>query len=111
MCEVHVSCRTPPNGRYFVVANSISDEEIANIYVLRVFAGRSFPVFLEENGTLVVLVNDVVVDRVTLGFHKVSRPAYSRHEVAGSNYLGLSGAPGVELLLRGCDDCKSTSHG
>jgi hypothetical protein len=80
--------------------------------MLCAFTARSFPVFLEENGTLVVLVNDVVIDHVTLGFHKVSRSAYySWHEVVRSNYLGLGGAPGVELLLGGGDDWKSTSHG
>ena len=110
MCEVHVSCRTPPNDQYFVVANSISDEEIGNIYMLRAFTAESFPVFLEENGDLVVLVNDVVVDRVTLEFHKVSRPAYSWHKVAGSNYLGLSGAPSVDLLLGGSNDWEFTSQ-
>jgi hypothetical protein len=110
ICD-HVSCRTP-NDRCFVVANLISDEEIANIHMLCAFTARSFPVFLEENGTLVVLVNDVVIDHVTLGFHKVSRSAYySWHEVVRSNYLGLGGAPGVELLLGGGDDWKSTSHG
>jgi hypothetical protein len=75
------------------------------------FAARSFPVFLEENGTFVVLVYGVVVDCITLGFHEVASPAYSRHKIVGSNYLGLSGAPSVELLLGGSNDWESTSHG
>jgi hypothetical protein len=85
----HVT-RGTPNDRDFVLLDSISDKEITNIYVLRAFAARSFTVFLKENRALVVLKQDIIVDRVSLRFHKVASPANGRHEVIGSNYFGFS---------------------
>jgi hypothetical protein len=96
--ECHVPRRTPDYGHFFLV-NSIGDEEIQNVDVCRALAASSFSVLLEENGTLVVLKQNIVSDFVTLCLHEIPSPADRWHEVISTNDLGLRRAPSIEFLL------------
>jgi hypothetical protein len=75
-----------------------------------VLANQTFPILLQKNGVLVVLVQNVVLDVITLRFHEVACPADHWHEVISSNDLCFHGALGVELLLGGSYDGKTASQ-
>ena len=67
-------------------------------------AARSFAIFLQENNTLVVLTQDIVVDLVALSLHEMPGPTNGRHEIVSSDELGLRGAPSVQLVFGRTDD-------
>jgi hypothetical protein len=91
--------RWAPDDRQFVTLHSIRDEEVADINVFRALAARNLSIRLEKNRALVILVQDIVLDPVTLSIHKIPRPAYRWHEIVCCDHLGLRGAPSVQPVL------------
>jgi hypothetical protein len=106
----HVT-RWAPDDRQFVTLHSIRDEEVADINVFRALAARNLSIRLEKNRALVILVQDIVLDPVTLSIHKIPRPAYRWHEIVCCDHLGLRGAPSVQPVLVRPDNWHSSSQG
>jgi hypothetical protein len=105
----HVSRRAPFH-RQLLVLDSIVYKKVSVIDMLCVLAARSFSVPLQEDGTLVVMVDDIFIDLVALGFHEISSPTYCWHQVIHTDEFGFCGASCVQLLYCGGGDGKSSSH-
>jgi hypothetical protein len=62
-----------------------SNKEVPNIDVPHMLAAQSLPILFQKNCALVVLEQNVVLNLVSLGFHKVlTSPTDCRHEVVGT---------------------------
>ena len=105
----HVSRRAPFH-RQLLVLDPVGYKKISDVDMLRPLAARSFAVPLQEDGTLVVLVDDIVSDFISLGFHEISSPAYCWHQIIHTDQFGFRGASCVQLLFCGGGDGKSSSH-
>ena len=75
---------------HLALTDAVRDEKVTNVDMLRSLPTRSLPVRLKKHGALVVLEQNVVLDMVTLSFHKVTGPANCWHEIVRSNDLALS---------------------
>ena len=69
----HVSGGTPFHREIFFT-DLISYKLVSNVDVLGTFAAGGFAIFLHENGTFVVLVDNIVLNPITLRFHKIPSP-------------------------------------
>ena len=58
--------RTTALYRCLLFLDPIGDEEVSHVDMLRSLARREFPILLQEDGALVVLVDDVLLDFVAL---------------------------------------------
>jgi hypothetical protein len=105
----HVLRRTPFD-REVLLADPISYKIVSDVDMLRALTARCFAVLLHENGALVVLIDNVFADCVSLCFQEIARPQYCWHAIIHANDLGFRGAPCVELLLRRSDDGHSSTH-
>ena len=66
---------------------SILDEEILNVNVTGVGTTRSSAIILEPYGALIVLIETVLFQDISLAFHKFLRPYGVRKVVTGSDQL------------------------
>jgi len=104
----HILSRTPFES-YVSGFDSIRDEEISNIDVLRALTARSLSILLQKDGTLIVLMDYIVLHCIPLRFHEKTRPTNSWHEVIYADDLGLGRASGIEFLFGGSHNWKSTA--
>lgn len=68
--------------------------------MLRAFAARSPAILLQKYGTLIVLEDDVLTNRIALRLQEIARPEDGRHKVINAHQLQLGGASGIQLLFR-----------
>jgi hypothetical protein len=66
-------------------SNSIGHEEVSYIDVSGLLTTRSLAIFLQEDSTLVILVNYIVIHHVSLALEEVSGPKYLWHVVVDRN--------------------------
>ena len=85
----HVSCNRAPEDRELVLIDPIYNEEITHVNMFRSLAAWGFSVFLKKDRTFVVLIQNIVLDFLSLSLHEIRCPAYRWHEVIRSNNLGL----------------------
>ena len=90
----HVAGWTPLDGE-FLLFDPVCYKIVPDVDVLRAFTTRSLAIPFEEYGTLVVLVNDVLADFVSLSLDKVACPTDGWHTVIYSHQFCLGGASGV----------------
>jgi len=74
----HFCSRTPLDTQ-FAFCNSIGNEEVPDCNMPRAFAARGSSILLKKDRTLVVLVQDVLVNVVSLGFQELTRPKDGWH--------------------------------
>ena len=106
----HVSSRTIFDA-YFPIGDSVGDEVVSDVDVSRTLAAGSFAVVFEFDGTLVVLVTDVVLNLFLLGFQKVSTRNHLGKDIVHSHQFGFCGTLGVQLLFAGLREGYSLAHG
>ena len=63
----HIPCGTL-NYRHFTILNPIGDKEIPNVNVLFTFSDKFLPNLLQNNGTIVGLVQEIISNIVPFGF-------------------------------------------
>jgi hypothetical protein len=59
----------------------ICKKEVTDVDMLCALADRSLAIPFEKDGTLIVLIDDVLGDLIALGFQEISCPAYGWHAV------------------------------
>ncbi len=96
----HLACRTILNAQLSLL-NLIRHEEITNVEGAGALAVASLAILLKQDGALVVLIEDVLVNVIPMGFQKQLGPQDHGHHIVHSNQFCLSAAPGVQLLLLG----------
>ena len=72
--------------------DAVLHEKIANVYVAGFLAGGRAPVAFEKHGTLIVLMENVVGECVTLGTEKHTGPNGGGEEIASANDFSFGGA-------------------
>jgi hypothetical protein len=82
-----------------VLGHLITQEEVPNIQSPCPLTGTLLAIGFQNNGTLVVLVEDVVLDGVSLCLHEELGPQYHSDRIISANQLSLGAASGDELLL------------
>ena len=75
------------------------------------FAGRHLPTILQNNGTIAVLVQTIVLNILALCRNEILVPADGWHEFVNAHHFCLYGYSHVELLFCRANDCESTSQG
>ena len=78
----------------FLLTDTVSYEKEMNVDVLGTLAIWWLPIIIQENGALVVLVNNSLHELVSLSFHKVPCLAYSHHAVADCKNIWFSWTAG-----------------
>ena len=79
--------------------NLIGEKKVTNIQSSRTLAGTLSAVRLEQDRTLVVLIQNILLDIVSLMLHKKLGPQNHDRRVIGAYQLGIGAALGVQLLL------------
>lgn len=62
---------------------------------------RDATILFKGESTHIVLINDVLIDGISLAFKEVSHPENISNLIVDGNKFGFSGAFGVDLLLAG----------
>jgi hypothetical protein len=75
----HEICSQTPLNTQFSFCNVIGDREIPDCNMPRVFTAGGFSILLKKDRTLVVLVQDVLIDVVSLGFQEMMSPMNGWH--------------------------------
>jgi hypothetical protein len=70
-------------------------KEVPNNDVLHTLAAQCLSIIFQKNYTLVVLEQNIVLDLVSLGFHKVLSPTHHGHEVISTHDLQFRRALGI----------------
>jgi len=83
------------------IGYSICDEVVSDVNVSCLLANGLFAVVFELGGTLIILVTDVVLNLLLLGFQEVSAPYHLGKDIIHSYQLGFGGTIGVQLLFAG----------
>ena len=86
---------------HFAIRNSVGDEVVSDVDVARTLAAGSLAVLFEFDGTLVVLVTDVVLDLLMLCFQKESALDHLGKDIIHSYQFSFCGTLGVQLLFAG----------
>ena len=76
----HVSSGAPCH-RHFTIRCPVGCKITPNIDMLHSLAARSLAILLREDGTLVVLKNNVFIDSMSLCFHETAGPTHCGHAV------------------------------
>ena len=79
--------------------------------MLHFFAARSSPISCQQNGTLVILMYQIVNDCEPLFNEEHPHPQHKSHRVVDANQLGFGGAPGVQFLFVGHIDDPPLANG
>jgi hypothetical protein len=87
-----------------VVAEAVSDPEMADVKMTGTGTIRRTAIGSEFNSTLVILVENVVQEGVALSLEKIGGPDGVVKVVGDAENLGFSRAFRVELLARGARD-------
>ena len=97
---------------YFFGCNSISYEKISDVNMSGPFAAGTLTVLFKKDGTLIVLIHDVLRRVVTLCGEEISSPQHLWHDVVYADQFRLRGTAGINLLSgRGAVDGSFTkSH-
>ena len=82
-CGAIINCQVP-------LLDLICKEEITNVDSAGALTGTFLTVFEEQNGAFVVLVKDVLLNLITLGFHKMFGPQNRTGNIV-STYQFVSG--------------------
>jgi len=93
--------------------NLVCQKEITNVKGTGAFSGTVLTIFQEKDGAFVVLVKNIVLNFVALGFHKKFGPEDKLRHVICTNKFGLGAAASVKSLFAGSveDATTSESHG
>jgi len=93
--------------------NLVGQMKITNVEGTGAFSGAALAVFQWKDSAFVVLVENVGLDFVALGFHEKFGPENKLRHVVCANKFGLGAAAGVEFLLAGIvkNATTSESHG
>ena len=70
-----------PLHSHLLLVDPVCYEKVTDMDMLRALAARSLAVLLKKDGTLVVLVDNVLGNLVALSFQEISSPAYSWHAI------------------------------
>lgn len=89
---------------------SVGDEEHLDVDVARVLTAAPLPIFLQQDGAHVVLVNYCTFNLVPLRLQKVSRPEGLWEHVGCGYQFVLGDALGVELMSGGRRVARPLSH-
>lgn len=91
----------------------ISDKEAFDVEVSESLSSTLAAIFLQECGTFIVLVQDVLSHWMALSFQEWLGPQHGIHHSIGSHNFSFCGAPGVHPLLPadGCDCAFAHGHG
>ena len=101
----HIPSRTP-DYFYFSILNPIGDKEIPNFNVICYFASQGPPIFIQKNGTIVVLLQDIIPDIVPLCNNEILGPSDGWYESVHD--FCLRGTFRVDLIFCGAKDWEST---
>jgi hypothetical protein len=93
----HVPSRTIFD-RHLLGRNSVSHEKIANVNMAGLLAARTLAILFEKDGTLIVLVDDILCRIIALCGKEISSPQHLRHDVVHANQFGLGGTAGIDFL-------------
>ena len=96
-----------------MAADIVCDEEIAYVNVLGVLGARALTVGFKKDTTLVVLIDNVVLDVVSLGCEEQTRPEDETDGIIDANQFRFSGAACIEFLFggHGIDTAMTQGHG
>ena len=99
----HQTTETSP----FLTLSVINKDQMLILFVP--FHERSLPIFLRKNGTLVFLVQKIILNIVSLCHNEISGLADGLHEVVNTHDFCIRGTFRVELLFCGANDWEYIS--
>ena len=79
-----------------------------NVNLLCPFSAQGLPILLQNNETLVVLIQAIILNIVALCRNEISDPTDIWHKVINSHDFCLRGYFFVDILLFGANNWKST---
>ena len=96
----HVASRTIFDFQ-LAILDPISNKIVPDVNVSGSLGARLFPIVLEEDGRLIILVHNRRVNLITLTVEEVICPTDMGHQIIRGYEFSLCGAAGIELLLGG----------
>jgi hypothetical protein len=106
----HVTSGTIFNTE-FTILDPVGNKEVSDVDVTGAAAAGSASITFQQDGTLVVLENNVVACIVSLSKEEIACPDDLVHPIVDTNQFSFGGAASVQLLTEGGRDGAALSKG